>query len=96
MRGFSEPRLLVEVSGEIIEETRTVSCCARLEERGCHDQIRDSESVHRAGHRARLTTYRDVQMIVHHREATDGHRKLTSEFLEPALGPFPAVVFFIA
>jgi hypothetical protein len=27
----------VEVSGEIIKETRTVSCRVRLEERGCHD-----------------------------------------------------------
>jgi hypothetical protein len=33
-------------------------------------------------------------MIVHHRETADGHRKTTSEFLEPALDPFPAVVFF--
>jgi hypothetical protein len=37
LRGFSEPRPLGEVSGEIIKETRTVSCCVRLEDRECRD-----------------------------------------------------------
>jgi hypothetical protein len=35
-------------------------------------------------------------MIVRHREATDGHRKTTNEFLEPALDPFLAVLLLIA
>jgi hypothetical protein len=37
VRRFTEPKPLVEVSGEIIKETRTVSCYVRLEERACRD-----------------------------------------------------------
>jgi hypothetical protein len=97
MRGFSEPRPLGEVGGEMTEEPERFHAASDLKSGDAAiDQNRNSESVHRAGHRARLTTYRNMQMIVHHREATDGHRKTVSELLQPALNPFLAVVFFIA
>jgi hypothetical protein len=87
---------LVEVGGSLIEEPERFHAASDWKNGGYDDQSGDSESVHRAGHRARLTAYRNPQMIVHHREATDGHRKLTGEFLESARDPLPAFVFLIA
>jgi hypothetical protein len=78
-------RDLVEVGGALIEEPTRFHAASDKKNGGYDDQNCDSESVHRAGDLARLTTYRNVQMIVYHREAADGHRKLISEFLEPAL-----------
>jgi hypothetical protein len=49
---------LVEVGGALIEEPERFHAASDWKGGGCVDQIRDSESVHRAGHRARLTTYR--------------------------------------
>ena len=49
---------LVEFPDEMIEEPEQFHPMhGRREGRGRDDQIRDSESVHRAGHLARFTTY---------------------------------------
>ena len=40
----------------------------------------------------RIKPQQYVQMIIHHRETTDGHREDLSEFLEPVLNPILAVL----
>ena len=40
----------------------------------------------------RVEPQQHVQMIIHHREPTDGHRKDFCKFLEPVFDPLPAVV----
>jgi hypothetical protein len=61
------------------------------ENRACDDQIRDAETVHRAGHRARLTTPSHVQALGDHIQLrrARGEKATQQTALSELLHPHP-------